>query len=323
MIETAQKVWKQLVGMLAFLMFIITVFAILLFEVEQGEGCYVGDAGCNIPISAMSTVTKGQFIFINKQGDISQFSNALYGLWFSIVTMTSTGYGDVVPSTNAGLIMAVFLMLFGAMYMAMPLTAAASVFYGIHESYNEHKQSRRSKKQDQRKFSGRRSTDSNVANTRKKSRIIGGGRSSATMVSPEPEREPQPPHVQDAKERELHMASQSRFVSDNGVDQAAHQRSELAAKFDARLQRNMETITSQAGDISARIDTFLRSLHHTDEGEAGPEVPVLDQAAAIIEATGACVVLLDNNDLEILDKLSSEFYKLSLVPPQVQQPKRV
>lgn len=46
-------------------------------------------------------------------------------------------YGDVTPSTNMGQVMAIFLMISGIFYMAMPLTAAASTFYAVHSSYEE------------------------------------------------------------------------------------------------------------------------------------------------------------------------------------------
>lgn len=39
--------------------------------------------------------------------------------------------------TNAGQVMTIILMLMGTFYLAMPLTAAASTFYTVHELYNE------------------------------------------------------------------------------------------------------------------------------------------------------------------------------------------
>lgn len=46
-------------------------------------------------------------------------------------------YGDIVAVTNAGQVMTILLMLMGTFYLAMPLTAAASTFYMVHELYNE------------------------------------------------------------------------------------------------------------------------------------------------------------------------------------------
>ena len=47
-------------------------------------------------------------------GDVSD------GLWWAFVTMTTVGYGDIVPQTGAGRVVAVFTMIFGiAVYSLM------------------------------------------------------------------------------------------------------------------------------------------------------------------------------------------------------------
>jgi len=135
--ETARKVWRQILGMLALLSFLTVLFAILLYEVERGKRCYVGDKGCEPPASIADYVHTGDMILVDKKGNASSFANVFYGLWFCFVTLTTTGYGDVTPSTNVGQVMAIFLMISGTFYMSMPLTAAASTFYSVHTSYEE------------------------------------------------------------------------------------------------------------------------------------------------------------------------------------------
>lgn len=281
--------------MLSLLLFIITVFAILLYEVEQGEGCYVGDSGCSVPKAVVDSVAVGQFIYINKQGDISQFSNALYGLWFSIVTMTSTGYGDVIPSTNAGLIMGIFLMLFGALYMAMPLTAAASVFYVIHESYNEN---RRKKKKRDSKDDGRGKNKSFDMAAKKGSvnRLFGGGKSSVT---------PDPGGPEPA------LANVVRTAAQVEAEKVRSARIELSAKFDQELKFKMERLMAKSSEISTKIQHFLKDLQCTDE--AGPLVPALDQAADIVEETRILVNIVEKEDITTLEQLDAEFYKIFVV----------
>jgi hypothetical protein len=123
--------------MVCFLIFITTVFAILLYEVEKGDSCYVGQPNCNVPEDALPSLRPDAYVSINKAGDISKFPNALTGLWYSMVSLTSTGYGDMVPETNIGSFMGVLIMLFGSLYMAMPLTAASTAFYQIHQHYDD------------------------------------------------------------------------------------------------------------------------------------------------------------------------------------------
>lgn len=308
LIETAGKVWRQLIGMLSLLMFIITVFAILLFEVEQGEGCYVGDSNCDVPKNALSKLSTGQFIYLNKQGDLSQYPNALYGLWFSIVTMTSTGYGDMTPSTNAGLVMAVFLMLFGSLYMAMPLTAAASVFYVIHESYHENKERKKG-----RNSSGPRKKSSTDSVKKKNSadivhkktsmgRIIGGGRS--TTVTPDLK----PVEEGDSRMKEVVMSA-TMLQKEKELNELKN----LTIEFDSSVQYKMELFMTRSTELASKIEQLLKDLQCTDE--VGPLIPVMDQAADIIEGIAACVVATQQSDIEMLEKLNSEFFKISLKNP--------
>ena len=48
--------------------------------------------------------------------------NALYGLWFSLVSVTSIGYGDIYPTTYLGQGITVIILLLGTIYTAIPLS---------------------------------------------------------------------------------------------------------------------------------------------------------------------------------------------------------
>ena len=63
-------------------------------------------------------------IGISLMEDIS-FSNAL---WWSFVTATTVGYGDVIPKTLGGRIIAVFLMIVGIGFVGL-LTATIATFF--------------------------------------------------------------------------------------------------------------------------------------------------------------------------------------------------
>jgi hypothetical protein len=129
--DTARTAWKQIFGIISLLVFIVIVFAIMLFEVEQGQECFYG-INCPSTLGDEEGYKIGQRILVDKNGDITQFANVLDGLWFCMVTLTTTGYGDKVPVTNLGQVFAIFLMLFGIVYMAMPLTATSSSFWRAH-----------------------------------------------------------------------------------------------------------------------------------------------------------------------------------------------
>lgn len=89
--ETVHRVWKQILPMIALLVFLTIVFAIILFQLETGEECFVGDPGCVPPESVANIVREGDRLLINKEGEITQFGDVFDGLWFSFVTMTTVG----------------------------------------------------------------------------------------------------------------------------------------------------------------------------------------------------------------------------------------
>lgn len=56
------------------------------------------------------------------------FHTALDGIWWAWVTMTTVGYGDLVPSTTEGRLLGMLLILFGIGLFSM-MTASISVFF--------------------------------------------------------------------------------------------------------------------------------------------------------------------------------------------------
>jgi len=56
---------------------------------------------------------------------INGFNNAL---WWAIVTVTTVGYGDVVPETNIGRLIAAALMLVGVSAIPIATSLVVSVF---------------------------------------------------------------------------------------------------------------------------------------------------------------------------------------------------
>ena len=133
LVDTARLGWKPMAAILMMLVFFTIVFAVIFFELERGTACYVGDDDCEVP--ELVYYSDGQRIVLDKYGDESKISNVFYGVWFSFITLTSTGYGDIVPVTNIGQGFCVILIILGAMYMSMPLTVAASTFSHVHEQY--------------------------------------------------------------------------------------------------------------------------------------------------------------------------------------------
>ena len=64
------------------------------------------------------------------EGDIQPevFGSILHSLWWSVVTMTTVGYGDVTPVTLLGKVVATFIMLIGVGLVALPAGMLAARF---------------------------------------------------------------------------------------------------------------------------------------------------------------------------------------------------
>eukprot|EP00753_Platysulcus_tardus_P013838 PLAT3874.2.p1 GENE.PLAT3874.2~~PLAT3874.2.p1 ORF type:complete len:967 (+),score=427.38 PLAT3874.2:68-2968(+) len=67
--------------------------------------------------------------WIAVDGNRSEFTDLIRAMWFVLVTMSSVGYGNVVPLTMMGRAVTVIVMLFGVLYLAMPLTIVGSNFW--------------------------------------------------------------------------------------------------------------------------------------------------------------------------------------------------
>ncbi|RME83212.1 MAG: potassium channel protein [Zetaproteobacteria bacterium] len=75
--------------------------------------------------------------FLEGEGmlDPPTFRNAFEGAWWALVTMTTVGYGDIVPHTPAGKVLAAALMMLGLTMFAM-LTGTISVKIAHALSYH-------------------------------------------------------------------------------------------------------------------------------------------------------------------------------------------
>ena len=56
------------------------------------------------------------------------FGSIIHSFWWAVVTMTTVGYGDVVPITPIGKIIATFIMFIGVVLVALPAAMLAARF---------------------------------------------------------------------------------------------------------------------------------------------------------------------------------------------------
>jgi hypothetical protein len=167
--NTFLKVADQLILVYAFMFLFVIVFAMMLYYLESGRECffdvnnqiatdekyntgkytsvYSGDQiACTAEDEVMllqsyesgilvALPIYGERFQIDINGDISQFPDIYQCMWFFVVTVTSVGYGDISPVTTAGKALTVIGMLFGAVYLAMPLSLVGGEYFSLWKEY--------------------------------------------------------------------------------------------------------------------------------------------------------------------------------------------
>ena len=93
-----------------FLGIFVLLFASVLYFMEQGR---------------LNEET-GEYII---NGGATDYPNIPITMYFMMVTMTTTGYGDQYPSTTMGKILVCIAAIFGILFLAMPLTIVGNSFY--------------------------------------------------------------------------------------------------------------------------------------------------------------------------------------------------
>jgi len=67
----------------------------------------------------------------------SKINSFLDAIWWTVATLTTVGYGDVIPVTDAGKIMAIFYMLFAIGFLLIFLSVIGTRFYKRRIEPNE------------------------------------------------------------------------------------------------------------------------------------------------------------------------------------------
>jgi voltage-gated potassium channel len=79
-------------------------------------------------IAAITTIATVGFGLLMATIDHKNFTTLGQGLWWSVQTVTTVGYGDHVPTNTAGQLVAAFVMLLGLAFLAVITAAITSAF---------------------------------------------------------------------------------------------------------------------------------------------------------------------------------------------------
>ena len=80
--------------------------------------------------SAVIVVTGSVVIFyVESPHPDSEINSMLDAVWWTVATVTTVGYGDIVPITETGKIVAIIYMFFGIGFLAIFLSVMGTRFY--------------------------------------------------------------------------------------------------------------------------------------------------------------------------------------------------
>lgn len=107
------------------------LYGSIIFLCEQGSWhgpSDDGDEGVWMRPNALGTDT-----------EMTPFLSIPRSMWWVMVTATTVGYGDMVPTTSLGKVVASLTMLSGVLVLALPITIISSNFTNEYEKVNQRK----------------------------------------------------------------------------------------------------------------------------------------------------------------------------------------
>ncbi|CAC5370282.1 unnamed protein product [Mytilus coruscus] len=88
---------------------------------------------------AIFAVLFGNLIYYSELSESGTFPDSFIGIWWSIITMTTVGYGDYVPKSSTGYFAGVITATSGVLIITMPIAIIAGKFDGYYTAYNTNK----------------------------------------------------------------------------------------------------------------------------------------------------------------------------------------
>ncbi|ORX90113.1 voltage-gated potassium channel [Basidiobolus meristosporus CBS 931.73] len=125
MIIAMKKSSDALYALFLFFMLTIIVFSSLLYFVERG----VWD--------------EEKEMFVTPSGGPSKFDSIPASFWYVIVTLTTTGYGDMVPETFIGKLISFPIMMCGILLIALPSIIVGRHFTVVWDYTKRHRPNQR------------------------------------------------------------------------------------------------------------------------------------------------------------------------------------
>jgi len=117
----------------------MVVFGAIMYLVEQGD--YNASTGEHLrPTSWVISNSTGRYI---REMAPSPFESIPHSFWWSLVTATTVGYGDMYPTTDLGKVTAGVAAVWSLCVMALPVGVIGANFQRVWEEYDQEKRTER------------------------------------------------------------------------------------------------------------------------------------------------------------------------------------
>jgi len=151
MVQTIRNSVQPLTILMFFLTIGVVLFSSLIYYAEKGQcpdvyalqrnggwGLYKADC-----IANDNARTSDGVLCCNEGGSPIGFESIITTAWWAIVTMTTVGYGDLVPRTMIGRALSVVAMLCGILLISLPVAIVGSKFQEVYEEYEDSENERK------------------------------------------------------------------------------------------------------------------------------------------------------------------------------------
>jgi hypothetical protein len=128
--NTLLQTYKTFFFLYWFVMLLVVVFGAIMFALERGE------------LTVNEDYPDGEYLRWNierTEKEVSPFRSLAASMWYTLVSITTVGYGDIVPTTVAGRAVGSFLLLISFLIVALPITVIGEAFANAVDEYNNDK----------------------------------------------------------------------------------------------------------------------------------------------------------------------------------------
>jgi voltage-gated potassium channel Kch len=114
--KTVKSSMEIIMFVLMIMTLVIFIYGSIIFSLESGT--YI----------VSSDYPNGQYLVEDSQGEyrVSSLTSTFTGMYWAVITMTTVGYGDIVPYTDIGKVVAVTCAFVGLLFMALPIAILGS-----------------------------------------------------------------------------------------------------------------------------------------------------------------------------------------------------